>query len=289
MRKLTHDFVHLISPPVESAVEIEALYRDLEERFPRCVLPDGLVYPVCEKKKIGDRLTYLEKCLRNGNGASIGNDPSIGNASLDVYFGFKNVEYPLGKTEIRYCKLMLGIKRSTVSLTEHDWLELVASMCARFNAYWGLFSPGDDYHYRISPLLERWLFFKDGYRERNKETVKEIRRLLDEYGELERLPRLDLAGYYSTTTRFGVHDVRIVPEIGWINYWCKSIAEYNEAEAVLPRLAQCGCDGSFEKTESGAYIWSLTSEPLCIDNAAHRNCLIGAYEVFPNAGLRSEQ
>jgi len=282
MRKLTHDFVHLISPPVESVVEIEALYRDLEERFPRYVLPDGLVYPVCEKKKIGDRLTYLEECLRNGNGASIGNDATIGNRSLDVYFYFKNVEYPLGKTEIRYCELILGVKRSTVSLTKHDWLELIASICGRFNAYRGLVSPGEEYHDRISLLLERWRVYKDGYT--YTEAVKEIRRLLDEYGELERLPRLDLIEY-----AYKIRDVRIVSEIGWINYWCKSIAEYNEAEAVSPKLAQCSCDGSFEKTESGAYIWSLTSEPLCIDNAAHRNCLIGAYEAFPNAGLRSEQ
>ncbi len=264
-------------PPVESAAEIEALYRELEQRFPH-VLPEGLIFPVCEKKTIGNRLRYLEACLSNGSGASLGNDPSVGNASLDVYFDFKNVEYPLGKTEIRYSQLMLGVKRNTVSFTERDWCELITSMCERFNAYWGLFSPGDDY-YRFSDLLQRWLFFKDeGYRERNKETVEDIRNLLNRYKELNQLPNLDLAGHI-----YGIRDARTVPEIGWINYWCKAIAEYNGIQDTFPLV---GCDGHFEKTESGSCIWSLTSEPLSLGNAAHRSCLIKAFQTFPKIGLR---
>jgi len=273
MHKVTHDFVNIISPPIKNAEEIEALYCELEQRFPY-VLPEGLVFPMYGRERaISDRIGYLDESLKNNKGVS------LGHASLDVYFTFKNMEYPLGKTGSYYCQLMLGIKRSTVLLAKCDWCDLIASICERLNAYWGLFSPGDDY-YQISNFLQRALFSEEGYAERNKDVVEQNWNLLNSYKELDQLPNLDLARYI-----YRMRDAHIVPEIRWVNYWCKDIVEYNGIQDAFP-LALADCNGHFEKRESGSCIWSLTPEPLSVSNEIHRGCLIKAFQVFPKIGLR---
>ena len=244
MNSILHDFVNIISPPVEDAKQMEEVYCGLEKLFSH-VLPEGIVFPVCgNKTTVNNRLDFIENNIKNNRGVA------LGDSSMNIYFSFKNSEFPLGETETNYSQILLGVKRDNLLFTTQNWLALISFICEKVRAYWGLFSPGDDY-YQMMNILQRTRFLQNEDREDwNKDTVEQIRNILTQYREFNQLPNLDLAGH-----AYKVNDVRIVPEIGWVNYWSSGICKYNGITNI-PSIN--GCDIEGVKTDSAACIWSLT-------------------------------
>ncbi|WP_020161507.1 MULTISPECIES: DUF5953 family protein [Methylobacter] len=266
-----HDLVRIIAPPLKSAGQIEEVYRKLEELFPE-ISQGGIAYPIGENTlSVSDRSIYIKNNLDKKG-------ISLGDKHLNLYFTCSNISYPLGTTGVNYCRITLGIKRGAISISNLIWLKMISDICEKFDAYWGISAMGDDY-YQLCEVLQRDRFFKE---ENNfitdKESAERIRELLGKYNELSKLPNLDLSGH-----AYRVHDLRIVPELGWINYWNQSICEYNGI-CDIPSIA--GCETQGFKTNSAACVWSLTTEPWEIRKITHRKCIVEAYKSFPKVGLR---
>ncbi len=271
--KVRHDLMHIIAPPLTDARVVEECYVELERRFSD-ISKGGLIFPVCQNgERLSDRLSYIENSLRT-NGIALSDKNST------IYFTCNNMSYPLGTTEASYCRLSLGIKRESVFIANFDWLNLIADICEKFRAYWGVFNSGDDY-YQLNEILQRdrFLNIANLCTSDEKETADRIRAFLFKYKELDRLPHLDIFGYI-----YKVNDLRIVPEIGWINYWSHSICKYNEIYNI-PLIDCCDANGFF--ANSGACAWSLSIEPWKIDKKQHRDCIINAYNYFSKVGLRT--
>lgn len=274
MTRIQHDFLNIISPPVYNIEQMEKIYCWLENVF----LPhssQGMVFSGCgSKTAVINRLEYIKRSLENDGGVT------LGDKSRNIYFSFSNIAYPLGKSETNYCQLGLGIKRKTFSFSTKKWLTLISTLCEQVNAYWGGFMPGDDY-YQINNILQRDRLFQaqaEGREDWNKETAEQIQQLLMNDKELNQLPNLDLSGYL-----YKVHDIRIVSDIRWINYWDKNICEYNDLSSLL---SLCGNEEEIIRTASGACTWALTSKPWQMCNKNHRQRLVKAYKQFPNVGIR---
>lgn len=269
--RICHDLVRIVAPPLKNVRKIEDIYCELEKLFPE-MSQGGIVYPIGSNNiRVNNRLVYIKHNLNNNKGIS------LGDKYLNLYFTCSNIPYPLGTTGIHYCQITLGIKKGIVSISNLGWLKLVSDICEKFNAYWGIFAMGDDY-YQLNEVLQRDRFFKEANNFiTDKETAERIRALLCKYKELNQLPNLDLSGHSYRT-----HDSRIVPELGWINYWNHSICEYNGIYNI-PSID--GCDIQGFKTNSAACVWSLTSEPWEINKKTHRECMVKAYKLFPKVGL----
>lgn len=272
MSTIGHDFINILAPAIDDADRIEKIYLDIERIFSN-ILSSKLAHPICEKipRNLTSRVSLIQSRLRTKTKRYL----ALGDESLNVYFSFGYRKYPLGTTGINCCEMLLGIKRDLPSISIDDLVSIISIICENANSYWALFMPGDDY-YQIANLIQRKRYINE---EGNLyESLRiQIHDLLYKYPEFDRLPNIDVNGFF-----YRVDDIHVVPEIRWLNYWNKDICKFNS----FPNMEN-DFDNSvdFVETNSG-YIWSLTSESWKMSNASHRQHLLLAYERFPKIGVK---
>ncbi|AEI66637.1 hypothetical protein LILAB_23710 [Corallococcus macrosporus] len=72
--------------------------------------------------------------------------------------------------------------------------------------------------------------------------------------------------------------------LGWLNYWSATAAQ----AIGFPDLARDeDLLSRARRTTSGGWVVKLTDAPLDLDNPAHLDALLRAYERFPEIGGRS--
>jgi hypothetical protein len=71
--------------------------------------------------------------------------------------------------------------------------------------------------------------------------------------------------------------------LGWLNYWSAAAAQ---AIGFPDSARDAGLLSRARRTESGGWVVQLTDTPLDLDNPAHLDVLLRAYERFPEIGGR---
>ena len=72
--------------------------------------------------------------------------------------------------------------------------------------------------------------------------------------------------------------------LGWLNYWSAAAAE---AIGFPDPARDAELLSRSRRTESGGWVVRLTDAPLDLDNPAHLQALLRAYERFPVIGGRA--
>ncbi|WP_434348513.1 DUF5953 family protein [Myxococcus virescens] len=81
-----------------------------------------------------------------------------------------------------------------------------------------------------------------------------------------------------------IHAPEIRCCLGWLNYWSSAAAR----AIGFPDLARdTDLLSRSRRTTSGGWVVQLTDAPLDLDNPAHLNALLRAYERFPEIGGRA--
>jgi hypothetical protein len=81
-----------------------------------------------------------------------------------------------------------------------------------------------------------------------------------------------------------IHSPEIPHRLGWLNYWSAAAAR----TIGFPDLARdTALLSRARRTATGGWVVPLTEAPLDLDNPAHLDALLRAYERFPEIGGRS--
>jgi hypothetical protein len=81
-----------------------------------------------------------------------------------------------------------------------------------------------------------------------------------------------------------IRSPEIPHRLGWLNYWSAAAARaigFPDPARDAELLSRA------RRTESGGWVVQLTDAPLDLDNPAHLDALLRAYERFPEIGGRS--
>jgi hypothetical protein len=271
---MPYDCVEIFSPTICDAQMIEELYQKLEEQFP-AVLSSKLVHQICEKPTKRSRFKVIKDRLKTRSKQQA----TFGDEKLNMYLSFSNCVSSLEKPGVPYSRISLSINRR-ICIDLEQLSSIIIYICEHTLAYWGVFMPGDDL------VSLRWILQKDELLKRSESSysgdqqlVLDIKNLLIEYPDLSELPtEMRIHGYL-----YRIKDLRIVCEIGWVNYWSPSVCELNgfpDHENTFDN------DTTYTRTLLGGYLWLLTKTPWIMADKSHRQRLITAYERFPNVGMK---
>ena len=81
-----------------------------------------------------------------------------------------------------------------------------------------------------------------------------------------------------------IRSPEILYYLGWLNYWSDAAAE---AIGFPDPARDADLISRSRRTATGGWVVQLTDTPLDLDNPAHLDALLRAYERFPEIGGRS--